>query len=94
MESKSGHRRWPNRVIVSKPASVVLSFWTAQAAMIAANAVEYEIEGRLADAVRAWQTAVSLTPADGLTRRYCTERIAICSGSDPTVQSLFQGGHT
>lgn len=60
----------PHRVILRSKA-VVLSFWTAQAAGIAANAAQYEREGKLPEAREFFAHARDLSPADVFTRRYC-----------------------
>lgn len=63
-------KRSPHRVILRSKA-VVLSFWTAQAAGIAANAAQYEVDGRADEARDAFAIARDLSPADLFTKRYC-----------------------
>lgn len=66
--------RQPHRLTVhgnNPPA--VLSFWTATAAVIARNAAEYERNGQLEQARRAWAVAREATPADPFTKAYCDE---------------------
>lgn len=86
MTATSGRRRQPHRLILKKPASLVLSFWTGQAAHFASNASAYEREGRLELALESWEFAL-LAPADAVTRAYCAERVRIC-GMDVSTEAI------